>query len=79
MSLKEIVAQSFLFFIAGFETSSLTLSHCIHELAHNQEIQDSAREEIAEKLGRDGSKNCYEDVLSLPCLDKMVKGTTILM
>jgi cytochrome P450 family 6 len=75
MSFKEIVAQSFLFFTAGFETSSLTLSYCIHELAHNQEIQDSARKEIAEKLGRDSSKYCYEDVLSLPCLDKMVKET----
>ncbi|RZC32716.1 p450 domain containing protein [Asbolus verrucosus] len=75
MSFKEIVAQSFLFFTAGFETSSLTMSYCIHELAHNEELQDKVREEIHEQLGRDSSKYSYEDILTLPCLDKIVKET----
>ncbi|RZC32715.1 cytochrome P450 6a2, partial [Asbolus verrucosus] len=75
MSFQEIVAQSFLFFTAGFETSSSTMSNCIHELAHNQEIQDRLREEIHEHLGRDSSNYTYEDVLGLPYLDKAIKET----
>lgn len=74
MTFNEIVSQSFLFFTAGFETSSSTMSNCIHELAHNHQIQDKLREEIHAKLGRDSSKYSYEDVLSLPYLDKCVKG-----
>ncbi|EFA04605.1 cytochrome P450 6a2 [Tribolium castaneum] len=75
MEFKEIVAQAFLFFTAGFETSSSTMSNCIHELAHNQEIQDKLREEIHENLGRESSKYTYDDVLALPYLDKCVKET----
>ena len=77
MQLPEIVSQSFLFFTAGFETSSSTMSNCIHELAHNQDIQDKLRKEIHEKLGRESSTYAYEDVLGLPYLDKCIKGTIL--
>ncbi|XP_063913667.1 cytochrome P450 6a2-like [Zophobas morio] len=75
MSFTEIVAQSFLFFTAGFETSSLTMSYCIHELAHNENLQDRIRAEIQKNLGEDSTKYTYEDIMNLPCLDKMVKET----
>lgn len=78
MEFKEIVSQSFLFFTAGFETSSSTMSNCIHELAHNQEIQDKLRDEIHENLGRDSSKYNYDNVLALPYLDKCIKGINYL-
>ncbi|EFA04674.1 probable cytochrome P450 6a23 [Tribolium castaneum] len=75
MSLKEIVSQSFLFFIAGFKTSALTMCYCIHELAHSQDLQDKVREEIHKNLGRDVSKYAYEELIALPTLDKVVKET----
>jgi cytochrome P450 family 6 len=76
MAFKEIVSQSFLFFIAGFKTSALTMCYCIHELAQNRELQRKVREEIHKNLGRDLSKYAYEDLIALPNLDKVVKGTT---
>lgn len=74
MGMPEIVAQCFLIFTAGFETSSSSISNTIHELALNQKLQDKLRTEIHEKLGNDSSQFTYEKVLSLPYLDKIVKG-----
>jgi cytochrome P450 family 6 len=75
LTFNEIVAQCFVFFLAGFETSSQTISYCIHELAHNQYLQDKLREEIFENLGTDFRKYTYDDVFKLPYLDKVFNGT----
>lgn len=46
MTINEIAAQTFVFFIAGFETSSSTMSFALFELAKNPETQKKAQEEI---------------------------------
>ncbi|XP_071055377.1 probable cytochrome P450 6a14 [Onthophagus taurus] len=46
LTYEEMLANSFLFFSAGFETSSSTTTYCLHELAHHQEVQDKIRDEI---------------------------------
>ncbi|CAG2168055.1 unnamed protein product [Oppiella nova] len=43
---NEILAQCLLFFIAGYETISTTLSFCTYELAINPGLQDRLYEEI---------------------------------
>lgn len=45
---KEIVAQCFIFFFAGFDTVSTTLSFIGHELMVNPEVQERLKEEINE-------------------------------
>ncbi|KAJ3656516.1 hypothetical protein Zmor_015588 [Zophobas morio] len=75
LSFNEILAQCFLFFLAGFETSSQTISYCIHELAHNQDIQNKLREEIFNNLGKDFTKYSYEDIFKLPYLDQVFNET----
>ncbi|XP_044266787.1 probable cytochrome P450 6a23 [Tribolium madens] len=75
LSFNEIVAQCFLFFLAGFDTSSQTISYCIHSLAYNQDIQDKLRKEILDNMGSDFTKYTYDNIFKLPYLDQVFKET----
>ncbi|XP_017757781.1 PREDICTED: cytochrome P450 6A1-like [Eufriesea mexicana] len=70
-----LTAQAFVFFIAGFETSSTTMSNALYELALNQDIQDKLREEIHEYCGESNEKLNYDDVKGMKYLDKVFKET----
>ncbi|KAG4073864.1 hypothetical protein HA402_014069 [Bradysia odoriphaga] len=52
LSLNEMTAQSFLFWIAGFESSSSTATFCLYLLSINQNIQDELRNEIRTTLSK---------------------------
>lgn len=70
-----LAAQAFVFFAAGFETSSLTISHALYELALNQAIQEKLRKEI-----RDVCKACdgdltFEVITQMSYLDKVFQET----
>jgi len=62
------------FFAAGFETSSTTMSNAIYELAQNQAIQDKVREEIREVLSSVDGVILYDDVKKMTYLDKICRG-----
>ncbi|EFN64016.1 Cytochrome P450 6A1 [Camponotus floridanus] len=70
-----IAAQAFIFFFAGFETSSTTMSNTLYELALNQQIQDKLREEINQAYTKHGSNLSYENVKEMNYLDKVFKET----
>ncbi|XP_072756970.1 uncharacterized protein [Anoplolepis gracilipes] len=70
-----IASQAFVFFLAGFETSSTTISHALYELALNPQIQDKLREEIDEEYTKHGSNLTYENVKNMNYLDKVFKET----
>lgn len=64
------------FFAAGFETSSTTMSNAIYEMAQNQAIQDKVREEIREVLS--GSDTIlYDDLKKMKYLDQIVRGPCV--
>lgn len=71
-SIEEIAAQAFIFFIAGYETSSATLSFALFELASNKHVQNKVREEIVGILNTDGL--CYESVMKMKYLDNVIDG-----
>ncbi|XP_047998667.1 cytochrome P450 6B2-like [Leguminivora glycinivorella] len=60
-----MVAQVFVFFGAGFETSANSSSYMLHELAHHPEYQQKCQEEIDEVLAR------YENKLSYDAIKEM--------
>lgn len=74
LTVNEIAAQSFLFFAAGFETSSITMTFCIYELAQNTRIQEKMRAEIEEIIAKYDGKLTYDAVLEMKYLNQVVEG-----
>ena len=69
-----IAAQAFVFFLAGFETSSTTMTFCLYELACNPDIQTRLREEIDAVLSKYDGKITYEAINEIDYLDKVING-----
>ncbi|XP_034194593.1 putative cytochrome P450 6a13 [Osmia lignaria lignaria] len=70
-----LATQGFVFFVAGFENTSLTISHALYELAQHHEIQDKLREEIRDDYERHGETLTYHRVNDMRYLDKVFKET----
>lgn len=77
LTMNELTAQAFVFFLAGFETSSSTMTFALYELCVNSEMQDKLREEIREALKKGNGKFTYETIMEMSYMDKIVKGVCI--
>ena len=74
VTMDVIAAQAFVFYIAGFETSSTTMTFCLYELARNPDIQGRVRNEINTVLNNHGGNITYEAISEMGYLDKVVSG-----
>ncbi|XP_046824906.1 probable cytochrome P450 6a14 [Vespa crabro] len=70
-----LAAQAFVFFLAGFETSSTTMSNALYELALNPTVQDKLREEINEEYKINGETLKYENIKEMTYLDQVFRET----
>ena len=69
-----IIAQVFLFFAGGFETTSSLMQMCCWELAMNQDVQKQLVEEIDElNLSLNGKTVSYEALNKMKYLDMVVQ------
>ncbi|XP_055697199.1 probable cytochrome P450 6a14 [Phlebotomus papatasi] len=75
ITFEELAAQTFLFFGAGFETSSSTMAFALYELALNQDIQDRVREEIHSVLEKHDGEFTYDACMELKYLDRAIQET----
>lgn len=69
-----ITSNSFIFMLAGLETSATTLSFCLFELARLHNVQDKVRKEILECLECHGGLN-YEAVCAMRYTTQTVMET----
>lgn len=75
MSMNCLAAQAFVFFLAGFETSSTTMTFCLYEMAINPDIQEVLRNEIDTVLKKHDGNISYEAIQEMTYLDKVVSET----
>lgn len=77
ITMGQLAAQAFVFFVAGFETSSTTMGFCLYELALNSEIQETLRSEILSVLKETQGKLEYDSLNKMPYLEKVMMGEYI--
>jgi len=71
---KLLAAQAFVFFLAGFETSSTTMGFALYELARNPDIQEKLAQEIKQSVAKDNGKITYDSLQEMKYLDMVVSG-----
>nr|AVL92866.1 CYP450 [Locusta migratoria] len=74
LSLNDLSAESFAFFIAGFETSTTTLSCALLELAWQPDMQRRLQQEVDAAVARHGGL-CYDAVADMRYLDQVLAET----
>lgn len=74
---SELTAQAFIFFLAGFETSSTLITFLFYELVRDLEIQKKLQKEIDNFLANSNGKITYNDVKNLKYLDMTISGKSI--
>lgn len=81
MSIDSIAANSFLFYMAGSETTAATASYTIYELAMNSELLEKAVEDVDKSLKKHGLSTAghltYEAIQDMAYLDLCVMGNFV--
>lgn len=72
---RDIAAQAFAFFMAGFDTSATAMCFAAYELAINSDIQHRLQREIDEVLLTNHGKVSYETLLGMTYMDQVVSET----
>ncbi|KAK5638815.1 hypothetical protein RI129_013110 [Pyrocoelia pectoralis] len=75
LTINEVAAHAFVFFIAGFEASSITLAFCLYELSVNMDLQSKLRKEIHTVLQKHDSKLTYEALMEMNYMEQCIYET----
>lgn len=73
LTLEEMAAQMFVFFVGGFETSSSTMGYALYELALNQSVQQRLRDEVNQVYLKEGEFT-YESIKNMQYLNAVISG-----
>nr|AGI03843.1 cytochrome P450 6BQ8 [Tribolium castaneum] len=75
LTMNELAAQAFVFFLAGFETSSTAMTWALYELAINPDVQQKLRAEINDVLRKHNNKLTYEAMMDMTFMEKVICET----
>ncbi|XP_075228836.1 putative cytochrome P450 6a14 [Lycorma delicatula] len=72
---KLLAANTFIFFLAGFETTASTLSLCLFELALNGDIQTRLRNEIITVINNSKTEVTHDVIKNMTYMDCVISET----
>ncbi|CAH1726896.1 unnamed protein product [Chironomus riparius] len=72
LTIDQIAAQCFLFFIAGFETSSSTATFVLYNLVQHPEIQEKVKNEIETIVAKYDNKVTYDGIVEMKYLQMVI-------
>ncbi|KAI4468387.1 cytochrome p450 [Holotrichia oblita] len=75
LTMDEVAAQAYVFFVDGFEAPTAAITFLLHELAHNIVIQDTLREEIRAYMKAYNDKLTYDGIMEMKYLDQVINET----
>lgn len=75
LTMEQIAAQSYIFFLAGYETSSNIMTFCMFELSLNEEIQEKARQSIRKTLEKHENKFTFDAINEMRYLEQCLNET----
>lgn len=74
LTLSEAAAHAFVFFLAGFETTSSTATYCLLELALNPDVQKKLQEEIDGVMAESPEGFTFDNVMEMKYLEMVFQG-----
>lgn len=77
LTMDELAAQAFVFYLAGFETSSTAMTFALFEISRNQKIQDRLRKEINSVLEKHNGEMSYDALMEMHYLQQVIDGKKI--
>ncbi|XP_072758017.1 cytochrome P450 9e2-like [Anoplolepis gracilipes] len=72
LTIDDMLAQSFLFFLGGFDSISQIMCFAAHEIAINQDIQEKLQNEIDKVLEKTNGQASYEAINSMEYLNAVI-------
>ncbi|VDM24273.1 unnamed protein product [Toxocara canis] len=70
----ELIAQGYLFLVAGYETTATTLQFIIYSLAANPHVQEIAHKQIVDTVG-DKEVIGHDDIMKMPYIEQVMNET----
>lgn len=76
LSIEELAAQAYVFFLGGFISTSSTLIYCLYELSMKgkTQIQDKARREINSILEKHNGQLTYKSLKEMVYIEQIIQG-----
>lgn len=75
LTMNQVAAQTFVFFLAGFETSASTMTFALYELAIHTDIQERVRTEITEVVKKYNDSITYDAIMEMHYTEKVLQET----
>jgi cytochrome P450 family 6 len=70
----DFVAQCYAFLLAGFETTSTTMTFALYELSLQPDVQHKLRAEINEVLAKHNQQMTYDGIQEMRYPDMVISG-----